>query len=56
MLLKSLGRASFLVRILSLVCVCMRRRTMPSELRERIRPLPLGPYDCWCDRARTGGG
>lgn len=49
-MLHSLGKASLYLRLLSWVCVCMRRQRLPLALAERIRPLRIGGFYCWCDR------
>lgn len=49
-MLQSLGKASLYLRLMSWVCVCMRQKLLPAEFVERIQPLRIGAYCCWCDR------
>ena len=49
-MLKSLGSPALLMRFGSRVYVCMRKKCMQHELLERVRPIILGGYACWCDK------
>lgn len=48
--LHNLGNVSTYIRLFSWVCICMPRKRMDVDLVERIRPLRIGGYYCWCDR------
>lgn len=50
-MLKNLGKISLLLKIGSRVWVCMPDRRLEGGLRNRIRPLKLGPLACWCDKS-----
>lgn len=49
-MLNSLGKVSAYIRLFSWVCVCMRRQRLSTDLIERIRPVRIWGYLCWCDR------
>lgn len=51
-MLHSLGKVSLYLRLRSWVCVCMRRQFLPLALVERVRPVRIGRFYCWCDRRR----
>lgn len=49
-MLNSLGKVSAYMRLFSWICVCMRRQRLDTDLIDRIRPLRICGYLCWCDR------
>ena len=51
-MLRGVGKVSLMVRIRNFVCACMRRKLMDRQIREMVRPIRLGRFLCWCDRAR----
>lgn len=51
-MLKNFGNSSLLLKFGCRVFVCMPSRHLQSGLRERIRPLILGPLACWYDKSQ----
>ena len=49
MLLKSLGRPLFNVRLGRRQFICLRSSSMDEHLRELIRPFALGGLSCWVE-------
>ena len=50
-MLKNLGKISLLLNFGRRVYVCMPDGRLEGGLRDRIRPLKLGPLACWCDKS-----
>ena len=50
-MLKNLGKLSLLLKFGRRVCVCMPHGRLEGGIRNRIRPLKLGPLACWCDKS-----
>ncbi len=49
--LKSAGQVSFLLRFGRWVFVCVPKRRLEPDMKERLQPFSLGWLACWCDRA-----
>lgn len=53
-MLYNLGKPTLLVKLGRLVCVCMRRSRLGSDMVERLRALHIAGLACWCDRSDSG--
>lgn len=49
-MLKNLGKAPLLVRFGRRVFVCLLNKRLEGRMRDRIRPVVLGPLACWSDK------
>ena len=49
-MLKNLGKVPLWLRLGRRVFVCVANERLDGRLRDRIRPLVLGPFACWCDK------